>query len=438
MGALGSTRTSLSQPAPSGAAPPARRGLPPSLGPLRYRGFALFWGSQLGANIGVQVESTASAYLLYALTHDPLVLSLAGLARGLPVLALTLFAGTIADRVSAKRVLWATQSVYGLGAATIWLLLALDALQPWHLIAFGLVGGFALAFDATARQALYPSLVPREVLPRAVPLNSMIRYLGLVTGPSIAGVLLASPGGVTLTFGLRTLSVVGLLVALAFIHPRVAPRADRGSIARQTLDGLQYVAHTPVLAGFMVLAAAHAFIAHSPALMAVYAQDVLQVGPDGLGLLLGTAGAGAVVGSLLSVAVFGRFARTGWLQIGLGFAYAAAMLAFALSSSLPVSVAACVVLGICQAGFGATSNTVLQIASPEHMRGRVMALYVLVSRGFDALSPFQVGLFVGLFGAIGAGVANAVLLGGTIAGVAARLPAVRAFSIRAGLDRPAR
>jgi predicted MFS family arabinose efflux permease len=165
--------------------------------------------------------------------------------------------------------------------------------------------------------------------------------------------------------------------------------------------------------------------------MTIYASDVLRVGAGGLGLLLSAVGSGAVVGSMLLLSVFSGVRQVGRVFIGAGLVCAAALVIFAFSRNFAVSFAAAFVMGLCQAAWGALGNTIVQLAAPSQLRGRVLSVHVLVTRAFDYVSGFQSGLLIGLFSPVPAVLMGSVVMAAALVGVGLRVRSLRTFRLPA-------
>jgi MFS family permease len=405
--------------------------LPESLAPLTYRDFALYWVAQLVSNTGTQMEQVATSWLLYRLTDSPALLGLAGLVRFAPILALTLVGGAVADRVGRRKILFVTQLGFTALSLGVGVLVVTGRIQPWHLYLQTVLAATLLAFDAPARQAMFPTLLPRHQLARAVPLNSILRFFGIVLGPAVAGAIIAAVD-VTPIYFLNALSFLALVGALAMMHvPGSSDRSDdRAPWARHALEGLHYVRRSAVLSAAIGLLVLLAAFGHSPALLTIYARDVLDVGAPGLGALLSAVGIGSLVGSVALIAARAAAEHTGRLFLISAAAYAASLAAFGFSRVFVVSILASFVLGLSGAGLSALGNTIVQLASPEWLRGRVLSIHILVTRGGDALSAFEAGLAISLLGPTLAVVGSAAALLLSVAAVGARVSSLRAFATR--------
>ena len=405
----------------------------PGLSPLRHRDFALYWIGQCVSQIGTFIEMTATTYLLYAITSSPLLLGLGGLVRGVPILGLALFGGALADRIDRKRLLLLTQSLQVITSIILGTLVATGAVQFWHIYAIGFVNSTLSAFDAPARNSFYPQLVPRADFQNAVTLNAVIFRLSTLLGPAIAGILIATVSPAS-PFFVNAASYFSIIFALLAIRTKFAySTAARTSLRTATWGGIQYALKSPVLPLIFVTEAALSVFGHNSALVTIFARDILHVGADGLGLLLSSVGAGAIVGTFALLAS-GNVKRKGALLIASGAVYAAGLLGFAVSTSFLLSMVVLFVLGIADAGWGAMRNTIAQLATADAYRGRVMSMITVSSRGLTNAGQIETGAIVAAVGpALGAGI-NAVLVGISVATVALRSPRLRGFRSAAHVD----
>jgi hypothetical protein len=212
----------------------------------------------------------------------------------------------------------------------------------------------------------------------------------------------------------------------------------KGSLWQHTWQGMVYVGRSRVLTSLLILLGLFSLLSHSTAMMTIFASDVLHEGPAGLGILSGATGLGALIGSILTVSLSAYVGRQGLLLLVAGVIYAVVMALFGVSSWLPLSLVLGVGLGLWQAVWSAMANTLVQLASPEAMRGRVLSFHVLVTRGFDPFSQAQIGYLVSLMGPMGAVLTAAGLLCGSVVAVATLIPGVRAFRVETASRGPAR
>lgn len=376
---------------------------------------------------GTWIELTATSWLIYQLTDSPFLLGLNGVFRAAPLFAFALIGGTIADRVERRRLLLVTQSASVVTSLLLGALVVSGHVVFWHVYLISLINATIAAFDAPGRQSLFPMLVPRAQLQNAITLNAMLFQAGQLIGPAIAGVLIARIGIASPFFvnAMSYFAIIGALLAMR-MQP-IAPREGRGSIRAELVGGLRYVRASAVLPVILAIEAVFSIFGHNQALMTIFARDVLGQGAEGLGLLLSSIGAGAIIGMVVLVLV-GDIRRKGTFMLASGALYALTLLVFAWSRSFALSVAVLALVGFADATWGTMRNAIAQLAAGDAYRGRVMSLIVMVSRGLTSASQVETGVATALLGAPGAATIGAVAIAGTVAAAAARARALRDFT----------
>jgi MFS family permease len=311
-------------------------------------------------------------------------------------------------------------------------LLALsDQLQYWHFYILNFISGTIQAFSVPARHALFANLVPRSAMASAVTLNSIAVRGGGLLGPAIAGLALAY-GGYALPFLLNAASFIGMLSALALMRlPRSQTRSREAdqSLGRRMAEGVTFAWRTPLLRVTLGLELATGLFGHNSALLTILVRDVLRAGPQELGLIMSAMSGGAMLGMALLVAM--PIERPRRLIIRLGAAYALLWTVFGFSSLLWFSTLLAFTLGIIDSVLGVTRNTVAQVLVPDSLRGRVMSVVMLITRGGSQLGRVQSGFVAGLIGA-----QPAVLLGGGV--IAAALLASMRLHLPDKITEPTR
>jgi MFS family permease len=376
---------------------------------LGYRNFALYWAGFAATNAGKWVEQTGAVWVAYELSGDPLLLGLLGIARGVPALLLNSFAGVLADRLDQRRVIFLTQAAGLMTSSAVGLLIVSGHLELWHLYLQVAVQSSILAIDRTARQALFPRLVPRAHLMESVTLASAAGRSSGFIGPAIGGIAIAWLGDAA-PFFLNAATFVLLMGALAAMRD-VAPgtRTDGSSFWGDLVEGLRHMLRAPVLRGLLLLEIAYSVLQVNPVIITIVARDVLGVGPEGLGILLSALAGGAVLGTGTLIALGATRAPGRFVTVAT-ILYAAAMVAFALSGRFLVAAAALVVIGLFDAFVGVTRNSIMQLAAPPAMRGRVMANQGTIVQGAGPLAQAQSGATAGLLGGQAAVIVAAGLL----------------------------
>ncbi len=391
----------MSVAAPAGA----RSGFPPPV--LRHRNFALFFFSLLFSNTGTWMAQTAQAWLVYDLTGSKLLLGAVMGVFGIPMILFPFVGGVIADRIDRRRILWISQSIAALLALLLAILVATGGVAIWHILVITFLSAITLAFDQPARQALLPDIVPRDELRPAIALNSTVYTGGAFLGPAIAGVAVAQfglpLGGV---FFINAATFGAVIVALALMRlPTHKPSHSRKSVTNTAVEGLRFVARHELILMVMVFSIVISFFGRSfQALTPVFADDILGVGLQGLGWMNSAPGAGSIVGAVV-IGMGVRLPRNGRLALGSAVIFSILLMAFALSANYPTSLALLFLLGLFSTTLMASSRTILQLAVPRELMGRVMSFNTIAVIGFGPLGGFLLGPL-----AEGAGAPGAILL----------------------------
>jgi MFS family permease len=364
---------------------------------LRHRDFRLFWSGFFVSNVGTWMQTTAINWLLYELTDSPFQLGLNGIFRAVPVIALGVFAGTIVDRCDRKRVLVGTQIALMAVALMFALLSQTGRIQVWHIYALTFLSGLIATLDGPARQSLFPSLVPRSLLPNAIALNSLLWKGSVLIGPALGGVALATVGTAG-TFYANAASFLAVIVSLLGIRSRAATQRKPDHFLKELKEGFSFVLAKRLILAVMVMEAVSSVFGLDHAMLTIFARDLLHVGASGLGFLQSARGLGAILGSSLLIALNqpsaqGKILFFSAVLYGIGFAF------FGLSHSFALSLLLLVFVGATDTVWGATRNTILQINAPDAMRGRVMGVFQLSNRGLHPLGQVETGFVVPLIGA---------------------------------------
>jgi MFS family permease len=351
----------------------------PALASPVYRRFII--GAFVGT-LGAWMQATAQGWLVLELTNSPGLLGLTSAVANAPTLLLSLFAGVLADRVDRRRLLVATQLAAATLAGILALLTMTGVVEFWHVVVIAGLSGAVGALAMPAFQAIVSTIVDRRAIGNAVALNSAQFNLGRIVGPAAAGTAIAA-GGIALAFWANAIAL--LVVALVLATLRIGSAANvvraEASLWANLLDGIVYLRRDRVIRLLVLLAAAPGlFILNYLMLMPVYARDILGVGAPGLGVLTGAIGVGALTGAL-GVAVLRPSGGSGKLLLAGLTLSSTALIAFAVSRSLPVSLVALAVLGGSQVAYYTTTATLIQMLVPARLRGRVSSLYVLTSLG---------------------------------------------------------
>jgi MFS family permease len=368
----------------------------------------LFLGGRFFAGLAMQMQSVAIGWYLYDATGNPLVLGYAALAVFLPIAFFTLPAGDVADRVDRRRILGVAHVVQALCAALFLYLVVVKTTGVAPFYAVLALSGTARAFSGPAQQSFTPFLVSREQFGQAVAWSTSASQTATVIGPALGGlVYLAGPWA-----PFAACLVVSPLVATAMLAirtPRVGAAAkEEASALSRVFAGLKYLRRQPVVLGAISLDLFAVLLGSVTALLPVYARDILHVGPDGLGVMRSSIAAGAVsMGLLLAWLPSRRHPHAGLAMFGGVAVFGVAALAFGLSRSYALSLGALVVMGAADMISVFVRSTVIQLGTPDAMRGRVSAVHMLFVGAANELGDFRAGLVAAWLGAL-----PAVMAGG--------------------------
>ena len=381
------------------------------LAAFRYRDFRLFWLSLFISNIGTWMQMTATNWLLYQLTNSPVQLGLNGVFRATPAIALGLISGTFADRYDRRKLLLLTQLVLGALSLGLGALDQAGHIQAWQIYLFTFISSSVGSFDGPARQALFPALVPRAVLPNAVALNSLLWKGAALIGPTLGGIAIAAMGTAG-AFYANAASFLAVVIALLLMRSVAAvPTVQRRHFLQETSEGFSYIMSRPIVLGLTVMEAVASVLGLDHAMLTILASDVFRVGAQGFGFLQSARGVGAVIGSSFFIAMGQRPAQ-GRMLFSSAVLYGAGFAIFGLSPSFPIALILLAFVGATDTIWGAARGTILQMLTPEHMRGRVMGVFQLSNRGLHPLGQTETGLVVPLIGA-----REATFLGGAVISV---------------------
>lgn len=392
--------------------------------PFQHRDYRLYFAGQLLSFIGNWMQSAAQAWLVYRLTDAPVMLGLVAFAGQAPVFLLATVGGAVADRHGRQRVLWYAQWCGLAIAAGLALLTASGHISAELILLFAALGGVVSAFEIPARQALLADLVGKKELLGAVAMNSALVNAARILGPMLAGLLIAMSGE-AICFALNGLSYLAMILALSRMQART-PIPAPGAFMAQALDGLRFAFNTVPVRSLLALLAV-ASIMGSPylVLMPVFAREVFAGGPRTLGLLLGAAGSGALLGALVLASRDGVRGLGHWVVFAAAI-FGVSLIAFSQARSLWLAVAL-----LPAAGFGmivqmAATNTLIQVMAPDRLRARVLAVYSMTLLGMAPLGGLLAGALAHSLGA-----RWTVSLGGAVCLIGAavfyrRLPQLRA------------
>lgn len=374
---------------------------------LKEPSYRWLWLGMLGSFAGMQMQMLARGWLVVdKLDGSALDLGIVTSSNGLPLLALSLFGGVISDRFPKRNLLIITQSCNGLIALLVALLIVTDRVQIWHMILAAMLTGTVFAFNMPGRQSLIPELVSKEKLSNAVALNSAGMNLNRIIAPGLAGILVAviGLGGV---YFMIVACYAFAAFAMLLVRPTRPPTSPRtASILHDLKAGIRYARNDTRISTLLLLALLPLLFAHPyQALLPVFAKSVLGIESDGLGFLMGAIGLGAVIGALALASLSG-FRSRGVLMVSLLVVFGLALVLFARSGSLYLSLFALFLVGIGSMGYNALNHTLMLTTSTPEMRGRVTSIYMM------SFGIMPLGVFPMTAAADAIGPPNALTIGG--------------------------
>jgi MFS family permease len=393
---------------------------------LRHRDFRLLWLGQIVSVTGSQMQLVAINWHVYVLTQSALALGLVGLFRGLPVILCSLAGGVVADAVNRKRLMIVTQSVMLVSAGLLTAVTFAGIKNVWPIYVLSALASAATAFDIPARQSLMPTLVPLEEFPNAVSLYLIVFNVATIGGPAIAGVLLAERGPATI-YAINALSFVAVIIALLAMRASGSPelqtaRKDALSFAALK-EGLRFVWQTPIMVQTMTLDFVATFFASATLLLPIFARERLDVGAHGYGLLASAPAIGSVITAFV-MARLGTLQHEGRLVVASVAVYGVATAAFGVSMAFWFSLVMLAVTGAADTVSTVLRQTIRQLVTPNHLRGRMTSINMMFFMGGPQLGELEAGILAALIKA-----PLSVVVGGLCSTTAAAITAVKSKSL---------
>jgi MFS family permease len=389
---------------------PAPGRLRRSFSALHHRDFRLVWASAFTSTTGTWMQAVAQSWIVLEMTGSAFYLGVDAFLATLPMILFSLVGGAVADRIERRRILIWSQIFQMTFAFVLAALLLFDLARVWHIFILSFLTGTVQAFGGPAYQAMLPLLVRREEVPNAVAMNSLQFNLARMLGPVLAGLALATVGAAACFF-LNGISFLAVVAALVAIRPvAVPPREKKTTMVQDIREGLRFLEENRAIRQLTTLAFCATFFGIPlVTLVPVVAKSVFGMGATGYSTLMAAQGAGSVVGALL---VAGNTFRRGAGKASIWFLvlFAAALAAFSMSRWLPLTMVAAFVAGLALLGVVTTVSSLVQLASPEAIRGRVMSIFMLAFRGGMPLGNLASGWGAERFGVTMALGFNALML----------------------------
>lgn len=394
---------------------------------FKYHDFTLLWIGQGISLIGTQMQLVGLNWHIYLLTKSAVALGLLGLARFLPIMVFGLLAGSFADTHNRKKLSMFAQISSTILSAILVVLTFGHMMQPIMIYGISILLAIFTSFDLPARQALLPNLVDRKDIARAVSLNSMMFYFSAITGPAIAGFVIGrfGVGSVYLVNTFSFLTVIAALLLMkndGVVKGKIKATVSLGAI----LEGLRFVKSKTIIWSTMALDFFSTFFASASALLPIFAQTILKVGPIGLGFLYSAESVGALSASLF-VAYKGKIKHQGQVLLLAIVFYAIGTILFGISRSFLFSFIGLFIVGAGDSVSAVIRNNIRQLTTPDYIRGRMTSITMIFFTGGPQLGEFESGI---LAAAVGAPLS--VVIGGLgtllVVGImAATLPVLRSY-----------
>jgi MFS family permease len=372
------------------------------------------------------MQFVAINWHVYLLTKSAFALGLVGLFRGVPIIVCSLAGGVVADAIDRKKLMMVTQTIMLVSAAllTAGTLTGLESVWPIYLLSA--FSAAAQAFDTPARQAFMPTLVPEEDFPNAVSLGIIVFNVAIIVGPAIAGFILAETGP-AIIYGINALSFMAIIGALIAMRTSGKPDLQRGR--REALsfgalkEGLRFVWQTPIIVQTMTLDFVATFFGSATLLLPIFAQERLHVGARGYGFLAAAPAVGSVLTALV-LARMGTLRRQGRLVVASVAVFGVATAAFGVSTVYWISLLMLATLGAADTVSTVLRQTIRQLVTPNHLRGRMTSINMMFFMGGPQLGELEAGSLAALIGA-----PLSVVVGGMGALICAAIAAVKSKSL---------
>jgi len=371
---------------------------------LRHRNFRLLWLGLLVSFTGSNMQAAAILWhvsLLVSPAQKGLALGAVGLVRVVPIIVFSMIGGVVADAWHRRRLMLMTQTAATGVAVTLALVTGRGLVTLPLLYALTALGATVSSFDLPARQALVPSLVPREDLANALSLNTAMMQAASIAGPAIGGILIASLG-LTWVYLLNAVSfgfVIGALLAMRGVSDD-ATAAEREAISWQSaVEGLRFVFTAPLIRSTMLLDFFATFFSSAVALLPIFAQDILRVGPKGYGWLYAAPAAGAVLMSIGMIGLADRIRNRGPVLLWSVASYGLATVGFGLSRSFWITFSCLALTGVADTVSMVIRSVIRQLETPDRLRGRMTGVNMIFFQGGPQLGELEAGALAQWMGA---------------------------------------
>jgi len=381
--------------------------------PLRYPNFRLYFGGQAVSLIGTFLQVTAQAWVVWQLTHSEAALGLVGMLNALPLLLFSLYAGVWVDRLDRRKLLIVTQAASMLLAFVLAVLTQTGLVQIGHIYVLSFLLGAVAALDLPAQQAFLGDLTGMAEVRKAVNLNVTLVQVSRIIGPTLAGTLVARIGAAPAFWlnGLSFLAVIGSLIIVRAVQQQAKPRANTGQL-KQIAEGVGYLRSDPRMVDVFLLAILQTFFVFSIIInfLPAVASTLLNGNAETLGLIMASSGLGALLAVVVIVPLAQARKRSGAIMLAAQFVLAFCLTLFAHSHDVGLSMTALFMISVGATMVLTMTMGLVQLMSPQAMRGRVMSLFIVTTIGTQPLAALWIGQAGQLMGVETAIQVNAILL----------------------------
>lgn len=371
-----------------------------------YRDFNLYQGARFLIVSSLEMQSVAVGWQVYEITRRPLDLGLVGLAQFLPGILLFLVSGHAADRFERRRLIVFCQTSFAICSALLLAITLRGAHTVFPIYLVLVLLGVVRSFSGPSGQAFLPQLVAEEHFPNAVAWGATFFQAATIFGPVIGGLVYAAARGPAAVYGTAVVVSIMAAIATSRIHPRRPPQHREPPSLKTVLAGFHYIWRKKIILGSISLDLFAVLLGGAVALLPVYAKEILRTGPWGLGLLRGAPGIGAAAMAIL-LAYKPIRRRAGLTMLWCVAGFGVFTIIFGLSRNLFLSLTALLLLGASDMVSVVIRNTLVQVATPDEMRGRVSAVNMLFIGASNEFGQFESGITAHWFGTV-----PAVVLGG--------------------------
>lgn len=353
--------------------------------------FRYFWFGQCVSLIGTTMQRTAQYWLVYTLTKSPFLLGLLGVCQSLPPLLFSLFAGVIIDRMSKKKLIFITQSLFLVQASVLAALTFSGHIQYWHVLLLSFMYGVTLTFDMPARHAFVYELVGKDDIMNAVSLNSTVFNLSKIIGPAVAGFLMLQLG-IGLCFLFNAISYIAVIGGIFLIKiEKLSVVKIKSNIFKDILDGMKYIKSSRILVvSVLIFGIVNAFAMNNDVIIPVFSKTVLGMAEEGYTSLLTAAGVGSLAGAI-TMASISKKGLNKSLLIYSAIGTSLLLMCLFFISDYGACLVLLAVIGFLNIIFFNTANIIFQTNSSDEYRGRVMSVYSLLIQGLIPIGNFYVG-----------------------------------------------